>query len=72
MNQKDESTVLLECHMKKWRLLTMLKGYASVAAVGQKDRTDLPTYLLRLVERELLAREKQAAQRRVKHTNSLP
>ena len=47
----------------------MLREYASMAAVCQKDRTDFPTYLLRLVERELLDREKRAAERRVKEAN---
>jgi len=42
-----------------------------MAAICQKDRTDFPTYLLRLVlvERELLDREKRAAERRVKEAN---
>ncbi len=41
-----------------------------MAMVCQKDRSDFPTYLLRLVERELLDREKRAAERRVKEANS--
>ena len=47
----------------------MLREYASMATICQKDRTDFPTYLLRLVERELLDREKRAAERRVKDAN---
>jgi DNA replication protein DnaC len=65
MNEKDKPTVLLEYYLKKLRLPTMLREYASMAAVCQKDRTDFPTYLLRLAERELLDREKRAAERRV-------
>lgn len=66
MSEKDKPTVLLEYYLKKLRLPTMLREYASMAAICQKDRTDFTTYLLRLVERELLDREKRAAERRVK------
>jgi DNA replication protein DnaC len=69
MSEKDKPTVLLEYYLKKLRLPTMLREYASMAAICQKDRTDFPTYLLRLVERELLDREKRAAERRVKEAN---
>jgi DNA replication protein DnaC len=69
MSEKDKPTVLLEYYLKKLRLPTMLRDYASMAAICQKDRTDFPTYLLRLVERELLDREKRAAERRVKEAN---
>ena len=69
MSEKEKPTVLLEYYLKKLRLPTMLREYASMAAVCQKDRTDFPTYLLRLVERELLDREKRAAERRVKEAN---
>jgi DNA replication protein DnaC len=66
MSDKDKPTVLLDYYLKKLRLPTMLREYASMATVCQKDRTDFPTYLLRLTERELLDREKRAAERRVK------
>jgi len=66
MTEKDKPTVLLEYYLKKLRLPTILREYASMASICQKDRTDFPTYLLRLVERELLDREKRAAERRVK------
>jgi len=69
MNERDKPTVLLEYYLKKLRLPTMLREYASMAAVCQKDRSDYPTYLLRLTERELLDREKRAAERRVKDAN---
>jgi len=69
MSEKDKPTVLLEYHLKKLRLPTMLREYGSMAAVCQKDRSDYPTYLLRLTERELLDREKRAAERRVKEAN---
>jgi len=58
--------MLLGYSLKKLKLPTMLREYATVAAVCQKDRSDFPIYLLRLVERELLDREKRAAERRIK------
>ncbi|MGA9109786.1 MAG: IS21-like element helper ATPase IstB [Smithella sp.] len=66
MNGKDKPTVLLEFYLKKLRLPTMLREYASLAVVCREDRSDFPTYLLRLVERELLDREKRASERRIK------
>ena len=60
-----KSTVLLEHHLKQLKLPTMLRDYASVAAGCTADRADYPTYLLRLTERELLDREKRAAERRL-------
>jgi len=69
MTEKDKSTVLLEYSLKKLKLPTMLREYAALATVCQKDRSDYPTYLLRLTERELLDREKRAAERRIKEAN---
>ena len=69
MSDNDKSTVLLEYYLKKLRLPTMFREYASMAVVCQQDRSDFPTYLLRLVERELLDREKRAAERRIKEAN---
>ena len=61
-----ESTVLLEHHLKQLKLPTMLREYAPLAVACTKDRADYPTYLLRLTERELLDRERRAAERRLK------
>jgi DNA replication protein DnaC len=69
MNEKDKPTVLLEYYLKKLKLPTMLREYASMAAICQKERTDFPTYLLRLAERELLDREGRAAERRIRDAN---
>jgi DNA replication protein DnaC len=69
MTEKDKSTVLLEHYLKKLKLPTMLREYAALAAVCRKDRSDFPVYLLRLAERELLDREKRAAERRIKDAN---
>jgi DNA replication protein DnaC len=66
MNEKDKPTVLLEFYLKKLRLPTMLREYASLAVVCREDRSDYPTYLLRLIERELLDREKRASEKRIK------
>ena len=66
MNAKDKPTVLLEYYLKKLKLPTMLREYAAMAAICQKERTDFPTYLLRLAERELSDRERRAAERRIR------
>jgi len=61
-----KATVLLEHHLKQLKLPTMLREYASVASACSADRTDYPTYLLRLAERELIDRERRATERRIK------
>ena len=66
MKGQDKPTVLLDYHLKKLRLPTMLREYAAMARVCRDDRSDFQTYLLRLTERELLDREKRAAERRIK------
>lgn len=66
MSQSTSSTVLLEHHLKQLKLPTVLREYAAIAATCTKERSDYPTYLLRLTERELLDRERKAAERRVK------
>jgi DNA replication protein DnaC len=66
MSDKGKPTILLEHHLKKLKLPTMLREYQSLAVVCRDDRSDFPTYLLRLAERELLDRERRAAERRVK------
>ena len=59
-------TLLLEHHLKELKLPTMLREYAALAGVCSTDRADYPTYLLRLCERELIDRERRAAERRIK------
>ena len=66
MSEKNKPTILLEHYLKKLKLPSMLREYASMASVCTDDRADYPTYLLRLTERELLDRERKAAERRVK------
>lgn len=69
MTEKDKPTLLLEYYLKNLKLPTMLREHAAVAAVCRKDRSDFPVYLLRLAERELLDRERRAAERRIKDAN---
>lgn len=66
MSKKNKRTILLEHYLKKLRLPAMVREYASLAAVCRNDRSDYSTYLLRLTERELIDRERKAAERRVK------
>ena len=58
--------ILLEHYLKRLKLPTMLREYAGVAAACTQDRSDYATYLLRLVEREVIEREHRAAERRIK------
>ena len=60
------ATLLLEHYLKQLKLPTMLREYASVAAVCAREDQDHTAFLLRLVERELIEREQRAAQRRNK------
>lgn len=61
-----KATVLLEHHLKALKLPTVLREYAAVAEACAKERADYPGYLLRLCERELLDRERKAAERRLR------
>jgi len=63
---QSKATVLLEHHLKALKLPTMLREYAPVAAACTADKADYASYLLRLTERELLDRERRAADRRLK------
>lgn len=63
---KNPSALLLEHHLKEWKLPTFLRDYDSVGTVCCQERSDYPTYLLRLAERELIDRERRATERRIK------
>jgi len=63
---EQKITVLLEHHLKALKLPTVLREYVPVAASCAEDKVDYATYLLRLTERELLDRERRAADRRLK------
>lgn len=60
-----KATVLLEHHLKALKLPTVLREYVPVAAACGQEKADYATYLLRLTERELLDRERRAADRRL-------
>jgi DNA replication protein DnaC len=61
-----KQTVLLHHHLKVLRLPTVAAECEKVAAQAAADNADHLTYLLQLLELELLDREKRAAQRRLK------
>lgn len=64
---ESKSQILLKHYLKRLKLPTILREYQAMAAVCTKERCDYTTFLLRLVERESLDREKRAAERRVKN-----
>jgi DNA replication protein DnaC len=59
--------VLLKHYLKKLKLPTMLREYEAIAATSAQENVDYITFLLRLIEREALDREKRSAERRVKN-----
>jgi len=63
---KRQATVLLEHHLKQLKLPTMLREYASVAAVCGREKQSFETFLLRLSEREPIERQQRATARRIK------
>lgn len=58
--------VLLAHHLQQLRLPTILREYDKVAQVCASERVDHPRYLLRLVELEVLDRERRAVERRIR------
>jgi len=62
----EPSTLLLEHHLKVLKLPTFVRDYKAVAAVCAQERCDYPAFLLRLAERELIDRERRAAERRIR------
>jgi len=63
---ESKSQLLLDHYLKQLKLPTMLREYAAVVSACTQDHCDYVSFLLRLVEREALDREKRAAERRVK------
>jgi DNA replication protein DnaC len=61
-----ESSLLLEHHLKVLKLPTFLRDFKSVAAACAQDQSDYPSFLLQLAERELIDRERRAAERRIR------
>ena len=62
----DQSTVLLEHHLKALKLPTMRSEYTKVAAHCAKQNIDHTGFLSQLAELELIERERRAAERRLK------
>jgi DNA replication protein DnaC len=58
--------VLLAHHLQQLRLPTILREYDKVAQVCASEGADHPRYLLRLVELEVLDRERRAVERRIR------
>jgi DNA replication protein DnaC len=58
--------VLLAHHLKQLKLPTVLREYEKVARECARDGVDHPRYLLRLVELELIDRERRATERRIR------
>ena len=62
----DTPQVLLEHYLKQLRLPTMLREYRQAGEQCAKEGVDLRAFLLRLVEQEMLDRERRATERRIK------
>src|SRR4051794_10222629 len=58
--------VLLAHHLKQLKLPTVLREYDKVARECARDGTDHPRYLLRLIELELIERERRTIERRIR------
>lgn len=58
--------VLLAHHLKQLKLPTVLREYEKVARECARDGVDHPRYLLRLVELELIDRERRMVERRIR------
>src|SRR5436305_5440916 len=58
--------LLLDHHLKALRLPTMLREYDKVAQQCAAEAADYLRFLLRLVELELLDRDRRAIERRIK------
>ena len=65
----DSPQVLLEHHLKLLKLPTFLREYKTTAVACAADKADYQAYLLRLSERELIERERKAAERRIKEAD---
>ena len=66
MNDTTDPQVLLAHHLKKLKLPTVLAEYDKVAQQCAEEGIDHPRYLLRLVELELIDRERRMVERRIR------
>jgi len=62
----DKQALLLNHHLKKLKMPTMLREYEKMAALCRTERADYPQYLFRLTEVELLDRERRSKERRIR------
>ena len=62
----DTPQVLLEHYLKQLKLPTMLREYVKLAEQCAKEGVDFQRFLLRLVEAEMLDRDRRATERRIK------
>ena len=58
--------ILLAHHLKQLKLPTVLREYDKVARECARDGVDHPRYLLRLIELELIDRERRLVERRIR------
>jgi len=58
--------VLLAHHLKQLKLPTVLREYDKVARECARDGVDHPRTLLRLIELELIDRERRTVERRIR------
>ena len=66
----DTPRVLLEHYLKQLRLPTMLREFPKLAEQCAKEGAAFEQFLLRLVEQEMMDRERRAAERRIKAAKS--
>ena len=59
----DQSTLLLEHHLKELKLPSFLREYRKLAAQCATEGTDHPDYPLRLAELKLIDRHQRMVQR---------
>ena len=62
----DTPQVLLEHYLKQLRLPTMVREYPKLAEQCAKEGATFEVFLLRLVEQEIVDRERRATERRIK------
>ncbi len=62
----DTPQVLLVHHLKALKLPTILREYDKIAGTCAAEGVDYPRYLLRLVEAEVIERERRMVDRRIK------
>jgi hypothetical protein len=65
-NTSGTPQVLLGHHLRQLKLPTVLREYDKVARECARDGVDHPRYLLRLVELELIDRERRVVERRIR------